>query len=88
MVNDQNILVGIVTDGDLRRLVSKDIKLLNQPVKMSMTKNPKLIKQDALAARAVEVMEHYNITSLFIVDEENRPQGIIHLHDLLKAGVV
>ncbi len=88
VVDEQGVLVGIVTDGDLRRLISKDVNLLNQPVKVSVSKNPKLIAKDSLAAKAVEVMEHYNITSLLIVDKQNRPQGIIHLHDLLKAGVV
>lgn len=88
VVNAEDVLVGVVTDGDIRRLVIKDVDLLNQPVKISMTKNPKLITKNSLAARAVEVMEHYNITSLIIVDEKQHPEGIIHLHDLLKAGVV
>ena len=55
-----------------------------------MTKNPKWIEKDALAAMAVQRMEEYSITSLFVFDSERRqaPVGIIHLHDLLKAGVV
>ena len=53
-----------------------------------MTPHPKTIGKDALAARALEVMERHAITSLLIVDPEGRPEGAIHLHDLLRAGVV
>jgi len=53
-----------------------------------MTKDPKVIKRDALAVEALNIMEKYSITSLVVVDENNRVEGIIHLHDILKAGVV
>ena len=88
VVDEQGVLVGVFTDGDLRRLVVKDVSLLEQPVKNSMSRNPKLIGEEALAERAVQIMERYNITSLFVVDEQGRPAGVVHLHDLLKAGVV
>jgi arabinose-5-phosphate isomerase len=53
-----------------------------------MTRYPKVIERNELAARAVQVMEQYRITSLLIVDAQGRPDGVIHLHDLLQAGVV
>jgi len=88
-VVDQNgILVGIITDGDLRRLIEKHNDLLNKVVKNIMIHNPKTISQDEIAAKAVELMELYSITSLICVDKAERPIGVIHLHDLLKAGVV
>ncbi|MEW6410271.1 MAG: KpsF/GutQ family sugar-phosphate isomerase [Nitrospirota bacterium] len=88
VIDRRGELRGVITDGDLRRLIEKDINLLNEVTEKVMTKNPKIIQKDALAAKAVAVMEQYSITSLIIVDEEEKPEGIIHLHDLLKAGVV
>jgi len=81
-------LSGIVTDGDLRRALQKSPDLLTRRVGDCMTRNPKTIPRDELAARAVQVMEHYSITSLLVVGEDSRPEGVLHLHDLLKAGVV
>ncbi len=83
-------LVGVITDGDLRRAVEKYGDLLNRRASEVMTGNPKWIEKDCLAARAVQKMEEYSITSLFVFagQEEGKPVGIIHLHDLLKAGVV
>lgn len=81
-------LSGIITDGDLRRALQKGVDLLQRRVKECMTPNPKVIEKDALAAKALERMERHAITSLLVVDIERRPEGVIHLHDLLKAGVV
>ena len=80
-------LVGIVTDGDLRRGLERaaDIRVLRAAD--LMTRNPKTIAGDALAAQAVAFMERHRITSLFVLDGR-RPQGVIHLHDLLRAGIV
>ncbi|MBI5167019.1 MAG: KpsF/GutQ family sugar-phosphate isomerase [candidate division NC10 bacterium] len=88
VVDSEGRLSGIITDGDLRRALEKYEDLLNRRVHECMTKNPKIIDKDELAATAVQVMERYSITSLLIIDGERRPVGIIHLHDLLKAGVV
>lgn len=88
VVDSEGRLSGIITDGDLRRALEKYKDLLNRRVHECMTKNPKIIDKDELAATAVQVMERYSITSLLIIDGERRPVGIIHLHDLLKAGVV
>jgi arabinose-5-phosphate isomerase len=83
-------LVGVITDGDLRRALERYGDLLNRKASEVMTRNPKRIERDSLAARAVQKMEEYSITSLFVFNsgEDKRPVGIIHLHDLLKAGVV
>jgi arabinose-5-phosphate isomerase len=53
-----------------------------------MTANPKVANKDSLAAEAVSIMEKYSITCLIITDQDKKPEGVIHLHDLLKAGVV
>jgi arabinose-5-phosphate isomerase len=90
VMNKQHKLVGIITDGDLRRALERYSDLLERTAGEVMTKNPKWIEADTLAAQAVQRMEEYAITSLFVFDKagERSPRGIIHLHDLLKAGVV
>jgi len=88
VVDGAGRLSGIITDGDLRRALQKGVNLMQRLVKECMTSNPKTIDREALAAKALEVMERHAITSLVIVDVEGRPEGVIHLHDLLKAGVV
>lgn len=88
VVDAAGLLTGIITDGDLRRALQKFPDLLRRRVADCMTRNPKTIAADELAARAVQVMEQYSITSLLVVGEDTRPEGVLHLHDLLKAGVV
>jgi arabinose-5-phosphate isomerase len=88
VVDNKGKLAGIITDGDLRRLLEKYNNLLSEKIEDVMVQNPKTISQDEIAAKAVEIMERFAITSLICVDESNRPVGVIHLHDLLKAGVV
>jgi arabinose-5-phosphate isomerase len=86
--NDRGELVGVITDGDLRRGLEKKGDIFRLKAKELMTRNPKIIPPDALAARALTVMEEYSITSLFVLKDGGRkPIGIIHLHDLLKAGI-
>jgi arabinose-5-phosphate isomerase len=88
--NADGHLVGVITDGDLRRALEKFSDLFNREASEVMTKNPKWIEKDALAAKAVQKMEEHSITSLFVFEKtgDKVPAGIIHLHDLLKAGVV
>ena len=81
-------LTGVVTDGDLRRGLEKYNNLLDRKARECMTRHPKVIDRDELGARAVQLMEQYKITSLPIVDAGNRPEGVIHLHTLLEAGVI
>jgi arabinose-5-phosphate isomerase len=78
-------LVGIITDGDLRRHMGDS--LLAQPVGAVMNGNPKTITSGALAADALGLMNRFAITSLFVVDEATRPIGFLHMHDCLRAGV-
>jgi len=88
VVDGKRVLKGIVTDGDLRRLLEKGKDVFEIKASEIMSKNPKTIDKDELAAKALQIMEQYSITSLLIVDGKNSPTGIVHLHDLLKAGVV
>ena len=78
-------LVGIVTDGDLRRHMNDG--LLRAGVDKVMNRQPKTIRPQALAAEALGRMNQYAITSLFAVDAEGRPLGILHIHDCLRAGI-
>jgi arabinose-5-phosphate isomerase len=90
VTNGRKELVGVITDGDLRRALERYPDLLKRTAAEVMTRNPKWIEADTLAAQAVQRMEEHSITSLFVfeTDGERIPTGIIHLHDLLKAGVV
>lgn len=88
VVNKKGELIGVFTDGDLRRLIEKTPNFFDLKAKDAMTTNPKVISENALAARALNLMEFFNITCLIIVNGERKPIGIVHLHDLLKAGVV
>jgi arabinose-5-phosphate isomerase len=88
IVNEKKELVGIFTDGDLRRLVEKTEEIFQLKAREVMTRNPKTIGEEELAAKALNRMEFYNITCLIVPDGKKEPIGILHLHDLLKAGVV
>ena len=90
VMNGINELVGVITDGDLRRAIEKFDDLFSRRAEDVMTGNPKGIKKDALAAYALKKMEEFSITSLFVVEKEGerKPIGIIHIHDLLRAKVV
>jgi arabinose-5-phosphate isomerase len=88
VTNDTGDLVGIITDGDLRRALERGVDIMSVSAGEMMSKNPKRILQTELAAKALNIMEEYAITSLFVVGEERgTPVGIVHLHDLLKAGL-
>lgn len=88
VVNEEGKLVGIITDGDLRRFVNKGGSFDKSTAKDVMTRNPKIAKPDELALEALRRMEDYKITVLIVVDEENRPIGIIHMHDILRSEIV
>lgn len=88
VVDDDNKLVGIITDGDLRRAMEKFPNLSALIAKDVMGKNPKSIKPDVLASYAIQLMETYKITQLICVDDENHPIGMIHLHDLVNLGFI
>ena len=89
VVNGQGSLIGVITDGDLRRGLESKGDIFRFKAKDLMSRNPKTIAADALAARAVALMEEHSITSLFVLDDGGKkPIGVVHLHDLLKAGIV
>lgn len=87
LVDDNGTMTGILTDGDIRRTLIKYPQVHSLKAKDVMTLNPKTIKTSELAAKALHLMEKYSITALAITDENNHPVGILHIHDLLKAGV-
>ena len=86
VVDPEGRLIGIVTDGDLRRNMSPS--LLHQTVGSVMTKAPKTIAPEALVSEALEQLNALKITSLFAIDAEMRPVGLVHIHDLLRIGLV
>lgn len=87
VLNESGKLSGIITDGDLRRLLEKSLDLRGLVAADVMTQKPKTITKDLLASFALQQMEQYNITSLIVLDKEKRPEGIVHLHDLVKLGL-
>lgn len=87
VVDDGGRLAGIITDGDLRRLLQKTTDVTHLKAYMVMTQNPKTIAKDVLAAFALQEMETHNITQLIVVNGDNVPVGMIHLHELVKAGI-
>lgn len=88
VVDANGCLVGVFTDGDLRRQVERHIDLMKASAADVMTRNPKTISSNELAVAAVAKMEDHRITSLFIVDDNRKPLGILHLHDILRSGAV
>ena len=91
VIDDSGKLVGIITDGIIRRALAKDYKFLDEAVGNIMFETPLTIKQDAMASAALSVMEKHKprpVTVLPVIDENKIPVGIIHLTDLLRQGVV
>lgn len=90
VVDDQQQLIGVFTDGDLRRAIAGGFDVLDRPIHELMNRTPKRILRSHLAAKALQKMEQHVITSLFVFDSDQSsvPVGILHMHDLLKAGVV
>lgn len=87
-VIDQNNLVGIITDGDIRRMMKDHENIVGLTAKDIMGINPKTINKDELAVNALEQLRHNNITQLIVIDSDNKYVGIVHLHDLLKEGII
>lgn len=87
ITDDAGRLIGIITDGDLRRSLQPGGALLSRLAGDIMTPRPRSIPADALAAEALRVMNEGSITTLFVVDPQGCPAGILHIHDLLRAGV-
>lgn len=87
LIDKEGRMSGVLTDGDIRRILIKHINVNNLITKDVMTKNPKTVSEHALAVKALALMEKYSITSVAVCDQNNKPVGIIHIHNLLKAGV-
>jgi arabinose-5-phosphate isomerase len=88
LVDDQGKVIGIYTDGDLRRTLERPTDLRTTPAEQVMTRNPATIAPDCLAAEAVRVMEQRRINGLLVVDEGGVLIGALNMHDLFRAGVV
>ncbi len=88
VIDGDGFLVGIFTDGDLRRLAQKDKNFFARRTDEAMKKGPRTIYPGAILDRALAIMEQYSITVLPVVDRNNKPVGIVHLHDILKSKLV
>ncbi|MBN2483702.1 MAG: KpsF/GutQ family sugar-phosphate isomerase [Candidatus Omnitrophica bacterium] len=88
VVNKKKKLIGIFTDGDLRRHLGKDKNILTRPVEEVMTKGPVVVREDDLASAAVEILETKKIDEVPVVDKLGRPVGMLDVQDLIAAGVV
>jgi arabinose-5-phosphate isomerase len=87
VVDQAGRLAGIITDGDLRRFIQRGGDFSKATASELASRNPKTIGPDDLAAKAVEMMERHSITTLVVVDDQ-KILGVLHLHDLLKSGIV
>jgi arabinose-5-phosphate isomerase len=87
VVREDGSLEGIITDGDLRRLLHRTHDISSTTAGMAMTVKPKTVASGTLAVLALERMENYSITQMIVVNEQECPVGVIHLHDLVKAGL-
>ena len=88
VVNDANQVLGIFTDGDLRRLIEKGVDMRQLTAQDVMHVSPRTVRQDALAVEAADLMEQHRITSVLVVDAHNKLCGAINTHDLLRAKVI
>lgn len=88
VINDQNKLLGIFTDGDLRRALDQDASPNEITINQVMTPDCTTVSRDILAAECLQIMEDKKINALIVTDEKNQPVGALNMHDLLKAGVI
>ncbi len=87
--NDEGQLMGMITDGDLRRAIKKyQAEVFGKNAQELMTRNPKTIDSNCLAVAALKLMEKHSIADLMVLDDKQRPVGVIDLKDLLKAGII
>jgi len=88
IINEEGTLTGIITDGDLRRIFQNFVNPFHEKVCILMTKDPKAIKPETSGIEALEVMETYSITMIPVVDDDHKPVAMLHMHDLIRAGIV
>lgn len=88
VVDQGDALLGVITDGDLRRFIQRGTDLVSATAGELASRDPKTIGSDDLAAKAVEMMERFSITTLVVTEGDREIRGVVHLHDLLKNGIV
>ena len=88
ITNTQGELLGVFTDGDLRRIIDSETNLSSVNMSQVMTENPKTVNHDMLVAEALTIMEKASITAVVVEDASNHPIGVLHMHDILRAGVI
>lgn len=88
VVDDDGKLIGIFTDGDLRRALDQSIDIHTTPIDQVMTRQCKTIQSGQLAAEALNLMQDNKINALVVLDQDHRPEGALNMHDLLRAGVI
>lgn len=88
VVSKEGRVIGVITDGDLRRLLEKTEKVFEAKPTEVMTLSPKTAKEDELASAAVRRMEAHGITALIVTDCDEKPVGVVHLHDLMREGII
>lgn len=87
-VVEKGKIIGVITDGDLRRMLIKEDNISKLTAADIMSLNPKKVREDAMAVSALEIMEKNDITQLLVIDEKDNYAGIVHIHDLTKEGII
>jgi len=88
VVNSKDVLIGVYTDGDIRRTLTQQVDINTTPLKDILSAGCHTIKPGLLAAEALSIMQKHCITSLVVVNDEYQPKGVLKMHDLIRAGVV
>lgn len=88
IIDEQGMLIGLFTDGDLRRAFDRQLDLHDNTITDIMTRGGKVIEKGLLAAEALRIMETHKINGLFVIDKDHKPIGALNMHDLLRAGVL
>jgi arabinose-5-phosphate isomerase len=88
VIDSDRRLLGVFTDGDLRRLLDRDVDVRKATIAEVMKRSPRTVSQDVLAVEAVRLMEEARVNGLLAIDDEGRLAGALNMHDLLRAGVV
>lgn len=88
VINDKHEIIGIITDGDLRRMLQSSYDVQNIKAKTIMCASPKIINENEMAVKALEVMRTNNITSLLVVNDNKQYIGVVHLHDIIREGII
>lgn len=88
VTNDKHEIIGIITDGDLRRMLQSSYDVQNIKAETIMCASPKIINENEMAVKALEIMRTNNITSLLVVNDNKQYIGVVHLHDIIREGII